>query len=299
MNFGRIYKDINPIFASEDFRKVIISNGVGIILAQGNTSQKTNWLNQELKSIMQNTKSKRYKYLNIIFFALNILLISGIKPGIAQSWKSKPFSIAAINNATLPFPRSVVATFNEPLHPGIALGYEFGWFETIKSPMFRNINTYALGGKKVSTGKWFQNIGLAYYHHKNLNHAFTLTTQGGYRRYFGKFSAEAGIHAGYLHALPETERSVQQSDGTWKPNSGIGRSYLITGAGVGVGYDAGYHHNMRRIFLNYDYRIQLPFSSGYVKVLPNGLLSLGVQFTLFKNSSPLGKPKQERLECPE
>lgn len=248
---------------------------------------------------MPDLKLRKFKHLDITVFAIVILLSSGIKTIVAQSWKSKPFSVAVINNNTLPFPRSVDATFNEPLHPGVAIGYEFGWFETIKSPIFRNINTFALGGKKVNTGKWFQNIGLAYYYHKNLNHAFTLTTQGGYRRYIGKFSAEASIHAGYLHALSETERSVQQSDGSWKSQTGIGRSYLITGAGVGIGYDAGYHYNIRRIFLNYDYRIQLPFSSGYVKVLPNGLLSLGVQFTLFKKSSTQDKPKQNRLECPE
>ena len=40
MNFSTIYNDINPIFASEVFRMGTELNCVGIILAQGNTSQK-------------------------------------------------------------------------------------------------------------------------------------------------------------------------------------------------------------------------------------------------------------------
>lgn len=239
------------------------------------------------------------KLLKFVFVTTLLLILSGQGAALAQTWKTKPFSVAVFNNATLSFPKSIGAAFKGPIHPGIELNYEFGWFETIKSPIFRNINTYALGGKQVFTGKWFQNVGLAYYYHQNINHAFAYTTKGGYRRYFGKFSAEAAIHAGMLHTLPLTERSVQQNDGSWQPDRGLGRIYLITGVGVGVGYDAGYRYNIRRVFINYDYRVQLPFSDGYAKYLPNGLLSIGIQFTLFKNNDQQINIKQDRLECPE
>lgn len=248
--------------------------------------------------MIKNSKSYRYKNLKL-FFIMIIFVISGIKPISSQPWKSKPFSVAIFNNATLPFPESVTAVFNEPIHPGIEMGYEFGWQETIKNPVFRNINTFALGGKKVITGKWFQNVGLAYYYHENVNHAFAYTTRGGYRRYLGKFSIEAAIHAGLLHALPLTGRSIQNTDGSWKTQAGFGRIYLIGGAGAGIGYDAGYHYNVRRIYLNYDYRMQLPFSDGFMKILPNGLLSLGLQFTLFKNADLKENSNKDRLECPE
>ncbi|MFH1119415.1 MAG: hypothetical protein V1775_06295 [Bacteroidota bacterium] len=216
----------------------------------------------------------------------------------AQSWKSRPFSVSMFNNATLLPPASVFAVFNQPVHPGIAFSYEFGWRETTRSPMFRNINTFALGGQKVYTGKWFQNISLSWFYHRYVNHAVLLTTQAGYRRYIKKFSAEASLHAGYMHAFQLTERAVRKADGSWKSEKGYGRPQFVTGAGIGIGYDAGYHYNIRRVFINYDFRLQMPFVKSYVPLLPNGILSLGLQFTLFKNVNKQNNPVPGRLECP-
>jgi len=216
----------------------------------------------------------------------------------AQPWKSKPFSVSLFNNATLLPPASLTAVFNQPIHPGIAFSYEFGGKETIKSPMFRNVNTFSLGGGKVYTGKWFQNVGLSWFYHRHVNHAALLTTQAGYRRYIKKFSAEASLHAGYMHAFLLTERAVRQTDGSWDVKRGMGEPRFVAGAGIGIGYDAGYHYNIRRIFINYDFRLQMPFVRSYVPLLPNGLLSVGLQFTLFKDAGSQDKPKQERLECP-
>jgi hypothetical protein len=216
----------------------------------------------------------------------------------AQPWKSKPFSVSLFNNATLLPPASLTAVFNQPVHPGIAFSYEFGWRETIKSPLFRNINTYTLGGNRVYTGKWFQNVGLSWFYHRYVNHAVLLTSQAGYRRYIRKFSAEISLHAGYMHAFSLTERAVIQPDGSYSVKKGIGKPQFVTGAGVGIGYDAGYHYNIRRIFINYDFRLQMPFIDSYVPILPNGLLSVGLQFTLFKNVGNQDKPMQDRLECP-
>lgn len=217
----------------------------------------------------------------------------------AQPWKSKPFSVSVINNATLLPPASLTAVFNQPLHPGVAVSYEFGWKETLKSPLFRRINTFALGGGKVITGKWFQNVGLGWYHHRYVSHSVFLMTQCGYRRYIKKFSVEASVHGGYLHAFQLTERFVQQSDGGWKNQQGTGRPQFIAGAGIGLGYDAGYHYNIRRFFVNYNFRLQMPFVRSYVPLLPNGMLSVGIQFTLFRKVNEPNKPNQERLECPE
>ena len=230
------------------------------------------------------------KFLKLVCITALFTVLSGQGAAHAQNWRTKPFSIAVFNNATHPFPKSVVAPFNEPLHPGIELTYEFGWHETIKNPMFRNINTHSLGGRQVFTGKWFQNVGLAWYYHEDVNHAFTLTTKAGYRKYFGKFSAEAGIHAGILQAVPLTDQSVPT-------RKGLENIYLITGVGVGVGYDAGYQYNIRRIFVNYDYRIQIPFSDFDAKYLPNGLLYVGLQFTLFKKNTSNKNINKDRIEC--
>lgn len=237
---------------------------------------------------------------SVLTFLLMIIIISTFAQLThAQPWRTKPFSFEVFNNATLRFPQSLAAPFRQQIHPGVAIGYEFGWKETIKDPMFANINTHALGGKKVATGKWFQNVAMAYYYHKNLNHAFTITSKAGYRRYINKFSVEAGLHLGYMHAFGLTERSVIQAYGSYRTSNGPGKPSLIGGVGMGVGYDAGYRHNIRRIYINFDQRLQLPFSSTFSDILPHGLLALGIQFTLFKNSSETFRTRQERLACPE
>jgi hypothetical protein len=216
----------------------------------------------------------------------------------AQSWKTKPFSVSLLNNATLLPPKSVIAPFNQPLHPGVSLGYEFGWKETVRNPMFQNRNTYILGGKEVTTGKIFQDISLAYYYHRYVNHAFALTTHGGYRKYIRKFTAEISLHMGYLHSQLLTDRLVRR-DGMWVKGFNPARGYFIAGAGVGLGYDAGYRFNVRRFFVNYDFRLQMPFVKNYVPVLPNGIVYVGLQFTLFRKATDRGKAAPARLDCPK
>jgi len=230
-------------------------------------------------------------YIALIWMLLPVLCYS-------QAWRTRPFSVAVYNNATLLPLKSFTAVFNQPLHPGLYLAYEFGWKETIKSPIFRNINTTALGGNKVNTGKWFQSVAIGWQYHQFVNHAFTLTTTAGYRRYIRKFSAEASLHAGYMHVILLTERAVRQMDGSWRISNGAGRPQFIAGAGIGAGYDAGTHNNIRRVFVNYDFRLQMPFVKSYVPILPNGLLSIGVQFSLYKNVN-INKPSNGRLECPK
>lgn len=245
--------------------------------------------------------TKRLAIYTLLMRNKILILVACLIPLIAtaQSWKSKPFSISLLNNATLYPPKSLTAVFNQPLHPGFSVNYEFGWRETIKDPMFRNINTHALGGRQVYTGKWFQNFGLTYYYHRYVNHAVLITTQAGYRRYLGKFSAEASLHAGYMHAFLLTGQFVKNSDGTWNSQKLPTRAQIAGGAGIGIGYDAGYHYNSRRIFINYDFRLQVPFIKNYVPLLPNGILSAGIQFTLFKNPGSQSKPATKQLECPK
>lgn len=216
----------------------------------------------------------------------------------AQPWKSKPFSIGVLNNATLLPLKSLTAPFNQPLHPGAELTYEFFGSENFKNPMFRNVDTYALGGQRVYTGKWFQNIGVSYYYHQFVSQALLITTKGGYRKYLGKFSAEASLHTGYMHYFPLTEEFKNKSNGSWVSATRYGRPQMVGGAGIGIGYDAGYHYNTRRFFINYDFRLQFPFVKNYVTILPGGVLTAGVQFTLFKNPGSLLKPASKRLECP-
>lgn len=200
-----------------------------------------------------------------------ILLIFLVFPAIimAQAWKSKPVSISVLNNATLLPPASLTATFNQPIHPGLTIAYEFGWKETDKH-------------------KWFQNAGISYFYHRYVYQAILLNTQAGYRWKIKNFSIEGYLQAGYMHAFLLTDRAVLQSDGTYKAKKGFGKPQFIGGTGVGFGYNLGDNIRIRRIFINYDVRLQMPFVKSYVTLLPNGALSLGMQFNLGKQFSKDG-----------
>lgn len=194
-----------------------------------------------------------------------LFLLLLILPVIIYSQKlaKMPYSISIFNNATMLPPASLTAVVNQPLHPGILLGAEFGW-------------------KENSKGKWFQNANLGYIYHHLANQSFLLFTQSGYRKYIGKFSLEGSLQAGYMHCFSLVDRIVMGDDRKYKESKGIGKPQFIFGAGAGIGYRFDQDKMIKRVFLAYDVRMQLPFVKSYVTMLPNGALSLGCQFTISK-----------------
>lgn len=158
-------------------------------------------------------------------------------------------------------PASLTAIFNQPVHPGLTVAYEFGW-------------------KDVTKHKWFQNAGISYMYHRFVYQAFILNTQAGYRLKVHRFSLEGYLQAGYMQAFYLTDRSILQSDGSYTTKKGFGKPQFLTGAGMGLGYNLGDDRSLRRIFLTYDVRLQMPFVQSYSPLLPNGTLSIGFQFNL-------------------
>ena len=197
------------------------------------------------------------KKLSIIFFLLSPGMIAG------QSWKTDPISISIFNNATMLPPGSMIATFNQPVHPGITLAYEFGWKEAPKH-------------------KWFQNAGVSYMYHRFVYQALYINTQGGYRWKINDFSIDGYLQAGYMQAFYLTDRAVKQPDGTYVSKKGAGKPQFITGPGIAFGYNLGKDDHIRRIFLGFDFRLQMAFVKSYVTLLPNGALYIGFQFNISK-----------------
>jgi hypothetical protein len=194
------------------------------------------------------------KSLFIIFLAFPGMMMG-------QSWKANPISISVFNNATMLPPASLTATFNQPIHFGVTAAYEFGW-------------------KDAPKHKWFQNAGLSYMYHRFVYHAIFLNTQGGYRWKINDFSIEGYLQAGYMHAFYLTDRVVMQPDGTYQAKQGAGKPQFLAGAGIGIGYNLGKNEQIRRLFLGYDVRMQMPFVKSYVPLEPNGALYIGFQFNL-------------------
>ena len=195
------------------------------------------------------------KKMLLILFLVLPAIIAG------QSWKENPFSISIFSNATMLPPASIIATFNQPIHPGITVSYEFGW-------------------KQAPKHDWFQNAGISYMYHRFVYQAVYLTSRGGYRYKLKDFSFEGDLFVGYMHAFYLTDRFVRQADGTYVAKKGAGKPQFIMGAGVGLGYNLGKNERIRRIFLGYDFCIQTPFVKSYVTFMPNGVLYAGFQFNL-------------------
>jgi hypothetical protein len=158
-------------------------------------------------------------------------------------------------------PASFTAIFNQPWHPGFQASYEFGWKE----------KTYS---------KWFQDATLGFYNQRYAYNALILYSRAGYRRNLGQLSIEGSLQAGYLHMFLITDRLVPQDDGTYIARKGFGKPQFHAGAGLGIGYNFGERKQDKRIFLNYDIRLQMPFVKGYSPLLPNGIVSLGFQAIL-------------------
>ena len=148
-------------------------------------------------------------------------------------------------------------------NPGMEFGYQFNW---------RNKKKH----------DWYQEIKLAYFYHRFVQHAIPLYTDLGYRYKFSqKWTAQAAIGAGYMHSIPATAQLTLQSNGEYKNGKGIGRMQA-----VGV-FNIGASHIIKpaaakpvTLFITYQQMLQMPFINAYVPLLPYNNLLLGISIPL-------------------
>ncbi|HUS01188.1 MAG TPA: hypothetical protein VMY77_05650 [Chitinophagaceae bacterium] len=174
--------------------------------------------------------------------------------------KKKDVSVAFVNARTAtPFSQSV-KLITSIQHPGIEIGYSFNW-------------------KTKNKHDWYQEIKLAYFYHRFVQHAIPFYTNFGYRYKFSNaWTAQAAVGAGYLHSIPATAQLQLQSTGEYKSSKGIGRMQ-----GLAV-LNFGGSHIIRlqgtrslKIFVTYQQMIQTPFINAYVPLLPYNSLLLGMR----------------------
>ena len=146
-------------------------------------------------------------------------------------------------------------------NPGMEFGYQFNW---------RNKKKH----------DWYQEIKLAYFYQRFVQHAIPLYTDVGYRYKFSqKWTAQATIGAGYMHSIPATAQLKLQSNGEYKNGKGIGRMQA-----VGV-FNIGASHTLNptkpvTLFITYQQMLQMPFINSYVPLLPYNNLLLGISISL-------------------
>jgi len=165
-----------------------------------------------------------------------------------------PLTFSVFVNTTLMPPRVV----ESPFHPGLTAGTYLVYNDNDKNEVFQSFH---LGG----------------FYHKYSMTALQLYTNFGYRRIFlNSFGLEASLHAGYFHSFPDIQAFILNDQGQYEPKANKTRSQFMTGIDLGLFYkikkkDA----RSPRIFLNYQFYLEMPFVSGYVPFLPNNSLHLG------------------------
>lgn len=171
-----------------------------------------------------------------------------------------PFIISVFKVATL-LPGSSGGF--SPIHPGLSAGTEFRYNHSRKN-------------------QWFQTAKLAVSYHQYVQTSVQLFSEAGYRRDIWRgFGAEMRLGAGYLHSFPGVE-FFQLKDGVYEKKNRIGRPQLMLTSAVGISYTLRSGKLPMRVFLDYQFYLQMPFINQYVPLVPNTVVHAGVALPLLK-----------------
>jgi len=135
---------------------------------------------------------------------------------------------------------------------------------------------------KSTRNQWFQTAKLALTRHQYVQTSLQLFSEVGYRRHLWKgIGLEGRLGAGYLHSIPATE-VFRWSSRRYQIDSRWGRPQAMVSTAAGLSYllpgDLG-----GRVFLDYQFFLQMPFINQYVPLVPNIAWHAGMSVPLFNN----------------
>jgi hypothetical protein len=123
-----------------------------------------------------------------------------------------------------------------------------------------------------TTSQFFQTVNIGFYNHKNFASAFFVSTEAGYRKYFGAFFTDATLGGGIQFsqsAMPVYKPSAKGYD---KTNGNLIRFTPVAGFGT------GYTFSKAAVFARYELFGEMPFGYKGVPALPHQTIHLGTQF---------------------
>jgi hypothetical protein len=199
--------------------------------------------------------TQKFIYLFAIIFSMAFT---------AQSQDSSyiPVIFSISNNGSV-FPGTgYLGIISHPLHPGLSVGTYKVLREKPKSSLYHSIQ---LGG----------------YYHKYNQTALKLYTELIYRYKFVKrFSIDPQIMVGYLLSIPDMQ-VFEFKNGKYEKITSL-RSQFIAGANLGLSYNLNWKQPAR-IFLAYQFCLQMPFINNYVPLVPITSLSVGFVYSFKSN----------------
>ncbi len=198
------------------------------------------------------------------FYRLMTFLLLGLTANLSAQQSKEvhayPLIASVFTQATL-LPGSG-EVFQNP-HLGLSLGTSFQY-------------------NKSTRNQWFQTAKLALTRHQYVQTSLQLFSEVGYRRHLWKgVGLEGRLGAGYLHSIPATE-VFRLSSSSYQIASRWGRPQAMVSTAAGLscllpGNLGG------RVFLDYQFFLQMPFINQYVPLVPNIAWHAGMSVPLFNN----------------
>ncbi len=155
--------------------------------------------------------------------------------------------------------------------------------ESVSLPNFRNIFRNGHFGVRVGTElyyksslhrQWFQTINLGYYRHRYLHNGLYLSSEMGYRKFFGNAFADATVGLGGLMLDSALPRYQPSAEGYSKASS-VHFKLMPT-----LGMGAGYRFNQLTVFSRYELFGEMPFGFKGIPALPHKAIHVGTRFSI-------------------
>ncbi|ADB38794.1 hypothetical protein [Spirosoma linguale] len=160
---------------------------------------------------------------------------------------------------------------------------------SVSLPTFRGFLKNPNFGLRVGTEFYYRNrpgsqllqtVNLGFYHHRALQTGLFVSTEFGYRKFFGPVYAEGLVGVGVL-GLSQHLRSYQPDGaGEFRPASSF-MLRAMPSLSAGLGYRFGLHTPTPvSVFTRYELFAETPFSNRGVPLLPHSALHVGTRVLL-------------------
>lgn len=206
------------------------------------------------------------KAQKLVGLLLILFCIVGAHPVFGQdNVEYRPLVASVFDNATLLPGGGKLGIIGIPVHPGLSIGTEFRYNQNARN-------------------EWFQTAKFGYHYHRYVQHSVQLYSELGYRRHFkGQFDAGPRLGVGYLHSIPDMQIFELDDEGIYQKQSNWGKPQFMATFSLEAGYTlAATKAYPLRLFLAYQFYLQMPFVQEYVPLMPNTALHIGVALPLFR-----------------
>lgn len=203
-----------------------------------------------------------------ILFSFLILVSIALNAQDTDSNKKIPIEYTLFSNTTSLPGSGMLGLVNTPLHPGFTIGSSF--------------RPYRITDKSCL----FQSIRLGFFYHRLAQKAIQVYSELGWQhRAFNTMFYGFRLGGGYLHSFADVPVFVADDEGNYHTKGGFGRPQFMASLsfrpGITLALNSQHPFNL---FLEYQFWMQFPFVKGYVPILPNTSLHLGLNFYINKKS---------------